>query len=174
MGFDVCFWVYRCSRGAEADLCVYTAEGRDWSEAVLWSSRGAGLSAAGHQVASTDAGPLWNLQWKSTRWLPVSKYFPLTDQCWECHFTWLYLCLYRSPAGMIEGTPQLHANAWKVSSACVAPVNLPIVDPCEMNQNNGNNGFILHPMYLFFLPQLILGKWKGWMVPWNETTECLT
>lgn len=40
---------------------------------------------------------------------------------------------------MIEGTPQLHANAWKVSSACVAPVNLPIVDPCEMNQNNGNN-----------------------------------
>ncbi|XP_068169533.1 otogelin-like protein isoform X4 [Antennarius striatus] len=43
---------------------------------------------------------------------------------------------FLSPAGMIEGTPQLHANAWKVSSACVAPVNLPIVDPCEMNQNN--------------------------------------
>ncbi|KAK1887791.1 Otogelin-like protein [Dissostichus eleginoides] len=37
---------------------------------------------------------------------------------------------------MIEGTPQLHANAWKVSSACVAPVNLPIIDPCEMNQHN--------------------------------------
>ncbi|XP_008410626.1 otogelin-like protein isoform X1 [Poecilia reticulata] len=43
---------------------------------------------------------------------------------------------FLSPAGMIEGTPQLHANAWKVSSACVAPVNLPIVDPCEMNQHN--------------------------------------
>ncbi|KAF3854765.1 hypothetical protein F7725_022820 [Dissostichus mawsoni] len=51
------------------------------------------------------------------------------------------LSIYRSilkmsPAGMIEGTPQLHANAWKVSSACVAPVNLPIIDPCEINQHN--------------------------------------
>uniref|UniRef100_A0AAX7TJP8 Otogelin-like n=1 Tax=Astatotilapia calliptera TaxID=8154 RepID=A0AAX7TJP8_ASTCA len=36
---------------------------------------------------------------------------------------------FLSPAGMIEGTPQLHASAWKVSSACVAPVNLPITDP---------------------------------------------
>ncbi|XP_077424251.1 otogelin-like protein isoform X1 [Vanacampus margaritifer] len=43
---------------------------------------------------------------------------------------------FLSPAGMIEGTPQLHANAWKVSSACVAPVNLPIIDPCEMNLQN--------------------------------------
>ncbi|XP_056138191.1 otogelin-like protein [Lampris incognitus] len=43
---------------------------------------------------------------------------------------------FLSPAGMIEGTPQLHANAWKVSSACSAPVNLPIIDPCEMNQHN--------------------------------------
>uniref|UniRef100_A0A665VLS6 Otogelin-like n=1 Tax=Echeneis naucrates TaxID=173247 RepID=A0A665VLS6_ECHNA len=43
---------------------------------------------------------------------------------------------FLSPAGMIEGTPQLHASAWKVSSACVAPVNLPIVDPCETNQHN--------------------------------------
>ncbi|XP_067090348.1 otogelin-like protein, partial [Osmerus mordax] len=43
---------------------------------------------------------------------------------------------FLSPAGMIEGTPQLHANAWRVSSACSAPVNLPIIDPCEMNQHN--------------------------------------
>ncbi|KAM3870575.1 otogelin-like protein [Diretmus argenteus] len=43
---------------------------------------------------------------------------------------------FLSPAGMIEGTPQLHANAWKVSSGCLAPVNLPIIDPCEMNQHN--------------------------------------
>lgn len=49
---------------------------------------------------------------------------------------------------MIEGTPQLHANAWKISSACVAPVNQPVMDPCELNQNNGKSGlalvFILH------------------------------
>uniref|UniRef100_A0A3B4BG52 Uncharacterized protein n=1 Tax=Periophthalmus magnuspinnatus TaxID=409849 RepID=A0A3B4BG52_9GOBI len=29
---------------------------------------------------------------------------------------------FLSPSGMIEGTPQLHSNAWKVSSACIAPV----------------------------------------------------
>ncbi|XP_061495635.1 otogelin-like protein [Rhineura floridana] len=43
---------------------------------------------------------------------------------------------FLSPAGMIEGTPQLHANAWKVSSACYVPVNIPVVDPCNINQQN--------------------------------------
>uniref|UniRef100_A0A8C2SMA8 Otogelin like n=1 Tax=Coturnix japonica TaxID=93934 RepID=A0A8C2SMA8_COTJA len=43
---------------------------------------------------------------------------------------------FLSPAGMIEGTPQLHANAWKVSSACSVPVNVPVVDPCNINQQN--------------------------------------
>ncbi|KAK6488295.1 otogelin-like protein [Huso huso] len=43
---------------------------------------------------------------------------------------------FLSPSGMIEGTPQLHANAWKVSAACTSPVNIPIIDPCEMNQQN--------------------------------------
>lgn len=38
---------------------------------------------------------------------------------------------------MIEGTPQLHANAWKVSSACSMPINIPVVDPCNVNQQNG-------------------------------------
>uniref|UniRef100_A0A674CG96 Otogelin-like protein n=1 Tax=Salmo trutta TaxID=8032 RepID=A0A674CG96_SALTR len=36
---------------------------------------------------------------------------------------------FLSPAGMIEGTPQLHANSWRVSSACSAPINQPIIDP---------------------------------------------
>ncbi|XP_072186360.1 otogelin-like protein [Excalfactoria chinensis] len=43
---------------------------------------------------------------------------------------------FLSPAGMIEGTPQLHANAWKVSSACSVPINVPVVDPCNINQQN--------------------------------------
>ncbi|XP_059362862.1 otogelin-like protein [Carassius carassius] len=43
---------------------------------------------------------------------------------------------FLSPAGMIEGTPQLHGNAWKISSACISPINIPIIDPCEMNQQN--------------------------------------
>lgn len=67
MDFIICFWVYRNSGGEEADLCVHTAEGRDWSEAALRWPRGAGLSAAGQPMAWTDARPLWNLQWKSTR-----------------------------------------------------------------------------------------------------------
>ncbi|KAM9311608.1 otogelin-like protein [Gastrophryne carolinensis] len=43
---------------------------------------------------------------------------------------------FLSPAGMIEGTPQLHANAWKISSACLTPVNIPVVDPCDTNFQN--------------------------------------
>ncbi|KAM9204114.1 LOW QUALITY PROTEIN: otogelin-like protein [Mergus octosetaceus] len=43
---------------------------------------------------------------------------------------------FLSPAGMIEGTPQLHANAWKVSSVCSVPINIPVVDPCNINQQN--------------------------------------
>ncbi|XP_053575216.1 otogelin-like protein [Bombina bombina] len=43
---------------------------------------------------------------------------------------------FLSPAGMIEGTPQLHANAWKISSACLTPVNVPVVDPCDINLQN--------------------------------------
>lgn len=138
-------WVYRCIGGAKADLCVYTVEDRDWSEGAIWWTRGSGVFAPGQPLAWTDTWSLWNLQRKSTRWLPVSKYFVLPHLCWKLHFAslgCLCVCACRSPAGMIEGTPQLHANAWKVSSACVAPVNLPIIDPCEMNQNNGNNGFI--------------------------------
>ncbi|KYO47826.1 phosphatidylinositol phosphatase PTPRQ isoform D [Alligator mississippiensis] len=43
---------------------------------------------------------------------------------------------FLSPAGMVEGTPQLHASAWKVSSSCFVPVNIPVVDPCNINQQN--------------------------------------
>ncbi|KFQ95501.1 Otogelin-like, partial [Nipponia nippon] len=49
---------------------------------------------------------------------------------------------FLSPAGMIEGTPQLHANAWKVSSACSVPINIPVVDPCNVHQQNA--GYASH------------------------------
>ncbi|KFV14379.1 Otogelin-like, partial [Pterocles gutturalis] len=49
---------------------------------------------------------------------------------------------FLSPAGMIEGTPQLHANAWKVSSACSVPINIPVADPCNINQQNA--GYASH------------------------------
>ncbi|XP_069485429.1 otogelin-like protein [Ambystoma mexicanum] len=67
----------------------------------------------------------------------------------QCNSTWkrrtLGLCGtfngnlrddFLSPAGMIEGTPQLHANAWKVSSACSNPFYIPVMDPCDTNQQH--------------------------------------
>lgn len=78
------------------------------------------------------------------------------------------VCICRSPAGMIEGTPQLHANAWKVLSACVAPVNLPIIDPCEMNQQNGNDAFFFFSLYLLPVSEILTickGEGMAWMQP---------
>uniref|UniRef100_H3B7Q1 Otogelin like n=1 Tax=Latimeria chalumnae TaxID=7897 RepID=H3B7Q1_LATCH len=46
---------------------------------------------------------------------------------------------FLSPAGMIEGNPQLHASSWRMSSTCPAPVNIPLVDPCDTNQQYGCN-----------------------------------
>uniref|UniRef100_A0ABM5GFJ0 Otogelin-like protein isoform X4 n=1 Tax=Pogona vitticeps TaxID=103695 RepID=A0ABM5GFJ0_9SAUR len=69
---------------------------------------------------------------------------------------------FLSPAGMIEGTPQLHANAWKVSSACHVPVNVPVVDPCNINQQNAGyasqcdiiNQELFAPCHLYISPGL--------------------
>lgn len=139
--------------GAQADFCVYTAEGTDWPQATLWWSRRASLLAAGQPLARTDSWPLWNFQWESARWLPVSTPLPSNESLLTIL---LYLtplvcvCVCSSPAGMIEGTPQLHATAWKVSSACVTPVNLPIIDPCETNQNNGNEQWWILFLFVFF------------------------
>ena len=146
--FSLCwFWVLRCGGGSEADHCFHPAEGRDRPEATVWRSRRAGLPAAGQPMAWTNSRPLWDLQWESARWLFVRKHWLHLNGCWDVWF-----CLYwRSPAGMIEGTPQLHANAWKISSACVAPINQPVTDPCELNQNNGKSVFDIFYYRIFFL-----------------------
>uniref|UniRef100_A0A8C9VDF4 Otogelin n=1 Tax=Scleropages formosus TaxID=113540 RepID=A0A8C9VDF4_SCLFO len=39
-----------------------------------------------------------------------------------------------SPSGMIESTPQLFGNSWKLSSACVQSPGLPQLDPCDTHQ----------------------------------------
>ncbi|KAJ7994558.1 hypothetical protein DPEC_G00250710 [Dallia pectoralis] len=41
---------------------------------------------------------------------------------------------FLSPAGMIESTPHLFGNAWKVSSACVPSLTVPQMDPCDTHQ----------------------------------------
>ncbi|XP_069037970.1 otogelin [Lepisosteus oculatus] len=41
---------------------------------------------------------------------------------------------FLSPAGMIESTPQLFGNSWKLSSACVPGHSIPQLDPCDIHQ----------------------------------------
>ncbi|XP_060900124.1 otogelin [Labrus mixtus] len=44
----------------------------------------------------------------------------------------LFSC--RSPSGMIESTPNLFGNAWRVSSACSPSLSTPQLDPCDTHQ----------------------------------------
>ncbi|XP_030269310.1 otogelin [Sparus aurata] len=41
---------------------------------------------------------------------------------------------FLSPSGMIESTPQLFGNAWRVSSACSPSLSMPQLDPCDTHQ----------------------------------------
>ncbi|XP_061590678.1 otogelin [Cololabis saira] len=41
---------------------------------------------------------------------------------------------FLSPSGMIESTPQLFGNSWKVSSACSLAPSTPQLDPCDAHQ----------------------------------------
>ncbi|KAM4744336.1 otogelin [Anableps anableps] len=41
---------------------------------------------------------------------------------------------FLSPSGMIESTPHLFGNAWKVSSACSPSLSTPQLDPCDTHQ----------------------------------------
>lgn len=53
---------------------------------------------------------------------------------------------------MIESTPQLFGNAWRVSSACTPSLITPQLDPCDTHQQAGR--FLSPPLYfrlaLFF------------------------
>ncbi|XP_055010339.1 LOW QUALITY PROTEIN: otogelin [Boleophthalmus pectinirostris] len=41
---------------------------------------------------------------------------------------------FLSPSGMIESTPQLFGNSWRVSSACAVSLSAPQIDPCDAHQ----------------------------------------
>ncbi|KAK7929826.1 hypothetical protein WMY93_006221 [Mugilogobius chulae] len=41
---------------------------------------------------------------------------------------------FLSPSGMIESTPQLFGNGWRVSSACAVSLSTPQIDPCDAHQ----------------------------------------
>lgn len=44
---------------------------------------------------------------------------------------------FSSPSGMVESTPQLFGNAWRVSSACGSSLMAPQLDPCDTHQQAG-------------------------------------
>lgn len=66
---------------------------------------------------------------------------------------WILLMRYSSaPSGMIESTPFLFGNAWRVSSACVPRPSLPQLDPCDTHQQAGDTFTLLCiTLYLFRL-----------------------
>ncbi|KAM8894367.1 otogelin isoform 2-T2 [Spinachia spinachia] len=41
---------------------------------------------------------------------------------------------FLAPSGMIESTPQLFGNAWRVSSSCSSSLSPPQLDPCDAHQ----------------------------------------
>ncbi|XP_067105524.1 otogelin [Osmerus mordax] len=45
---------------------------------------------------------------------------------------------FLSPSGMIESTPLLFGNAWRVSSACAPIHSLPQLDPCDTHQQTAS------------------------------------
>lgn len=64
---------------------------------------------------------------------------------------WILLMCYSSaPSGMIESTPYLFANAWRVSSACVPRPSLPQLDPCDTHQQAGGTFNLLCVTFLSF------------------------
>lgn len=56
---------------------------------------------------------------------------------------------------MIESTPQLFGNAWRVSSACAPSLIVPQLDPCDTHQQAG---WFVSSLPLYFSLALILVK----------------
>ena len=59
---------------------------------------------------------------------------------WQRHW---HLCCIRSPSGMIESTPLLFGDSWRVPSACTPLHISPLLDPCDTHQQSGNT---THPL----------------------------
>ncbi len=60
------------------------------------------------------------------------------------------MCYTSAPSGMIESTPYLFGNAWRVSSACVPRPSLPQLDPCDTHQQAGDTFTLLCITFLSF------------------------
>ncbi|XP_032894892.1 otogelin isoform X1 [Amblyraja radiata] len=70
---------------------------------------------------------------------------------------------FLSPGGMIESTPQVFANSWRVSTACNRGANIPEVDPCDTHQQYASyatekcsviSGYIFASCHQYLSPEL--------------------
>ncbi|KAJ8340066.1 hypothetical protein SKAU_G00346990 [Synaphobranchus kaupii] len=82
---------------------------------------------------------------------------------------------FLSPSGMIESTPQLFGNSWRLSSACVPSLSLPQLDPCDTHQQAASyaaemcdilNQDLFAPCHEYLSPAPFLRQCRG------DTCKC--
>ncbi|XP_048463275.1 otogelin-like protein [Rhincodon typus] len=88
---------------------------------------------------------------------------------------------FLSPGGMIESTPQLFANSWRISTACNPGANIPEVDPCDMHQQSASyatekcsiiNSYLFASCHQYLSPDLYQQQCKTDTCKCGETCMC--
>ncbi|XP_078077506.1 otogelin [Mustelus asterias] len=88
---------------------------------------------------------------------------------------------FLSPGGMIESTPQLFANSWRISTACNPGTNVPEVDPCDMHQQSASyatekcsiiGGYLFASCHQYLSPDLYQQQCKTDTCKCGETCMC--
>uniref|UniRef100_UPI00398F3BBE otogelin n=1 Tax=Pristiophorus japonicus TaxID=55135 RepID=UPI00398F3BBE len=88
---------------------------------------------------------------------------------------------FLSPGGMIESTPQLFANSWRISTACNPGANIPEVDPCDTHQQSASyatekcsiiSGYLFAPCHQYLSPDLYQQQCKTDTCKCGETCMC--
>uniref|UniRef100_A0A6Q2ZQM3 Otogelin n=1 Tax=Esox lucius TaxID=8010 RepID=A0A6Q2ZQM3_ESOLU len=77
---------------------------------------------------------------------------------------------FLSPSGMIESTPHLFGNAWKVSSACVPSHSVPQMDPCDTHQQAASYASEMCDI----LNQELFSSCHGYLSPVPFHQQCLS
>ncbi|XP_067901966.1 otogelin-like [Heterodontus francisci] len=91
------------------------------------------------------------------------------------------LFCFKSPGGMIESTPQLFANSWRISTACNPGANIPEVDPCDTHQQSASyatekcsiiSGYLFAACHQYLSPELYQQQCKTDTCKCGETCMC--
>ncbi|XP_042197503.1 otogelin [Callorhinchus milii] len=88
---------------------------------------------------------------------------------------------FLSAAGMVESTPQLFANSWRISGGCNPSTNIPEVDPCDMHQQAASyatekcsmmTGELFAPCHQYLSPELYHHQCKADTCKCGESCMC--